>query len=66
MEEFCARYGATEPAEIHLSLSNLDKISAIIYQQRLLSYPAGRAYNGFLFELGNRPSIKVSKKYFTT
>jgi hypothetical protein len=62
MEEFCRKYGATEPAEIHLSLNNLDKISAIIYQQRLLAYPAGQAYNGFLFEYGNRADIKVSRK----
>lgn len=60
MEEFCRKYGAMDPAEIHLSLNNLDKISAIIYQQRLLAYPAGQAYNGFLFEYGTRNNIKVS------
>jgi hypothetical protein len=29
-----------------------------LYQQRLLAYPAGQAYNGFLFELETRAGIK--------
>jgi hypothetical protein len=37
----------------------MDKIATMIYKQRLLAYPAGQAFNGFLFEVEQRPELKV-------
>ncbi|EYE90581.1 uncharacterized protein EURHEDRAFT_466851, partial [Aspergillus ruber CBS 135680] len=66
LEAFCSQYNASTPAEIHTSFSNLDRISAIIQKQRLLSYPAGQGYNGVLYIYNTNPFIReyIQEKYF--
>ncbi|EYE90406.1 uncharacterized protein EURHEDRAFT_417473 [Aspergillus ruber CBS 135680] len=65
LEAFCQQYNASTPAEIHASLSNTDRISAIIQKQRLLSYPAGQNFNGVIYLYNTNPFIKeyIQEKY---
>jgi hypothetical protein len=63
LQEFCRSHSASTPAEVHMSLNNTDKIAAMIYKQRLLAYPAGQAFNGFLFEYERRPELRVSNLF---
>lgn len=50
LREFCQRYNKRSLVEIHQSLANYDKISALIYKQRLLNYPDGQSIAGVEFE----------------
>ncbi|KAF1814376.1 hypothetical protein P152DRAFT_413142 [Eremomyces bilateralis CBS 781.70] len=43
MQRFCTQHQGTSLADVHQSFSNLDKISALIKKQRLLSYPFGQS-----------------------
>jgi hypothetical protein len=38
----------------------MDPISAIIRKERLLSFPAGQAFNGVIFEIQRDPDLTVS------
>jgi hypothetical protein len=46
VQEFYQRFEGKSFADIHPSLSNEDKISALIQRQRLLLYPHGQDING--------------------
>jgi hypothetical protein len=59
LETFCQQYNALSPAEIHASFSNIDRISAIIQKQRLLTYPAGQHFNGVIYLYNTDPLMKV-------
>ncbi|CBF80826.1 predicted protein [Aspergillus nidulans FGSC A4] len=65
LEAFCQQYNASTPAEIHASLSNIDRISAIIQKQRLLTYPEGQDFNGVVYISNINPTLKqyVQQKY---
>lgn len=59
LESFCQQYDAYSLAEIHASFSNVDRISAIIQKQRLMTYPAGQHFNGVIYLYNTDPFIKV-------
>lgn len=59
LESFCRQYDAYSLAEIHASFSNVDRISAIIQKQRLMTYPAGQHFNGVIYLYNTDPFIKV-------
>ncbi|CBF71257.1 hypothetical protein AN6691.2 [Aspergillus nidulans FGSC A4] len=65
LEAFCQQYNASTPAEIHASLSNIDRISAIIQKQRLLTYPEGQDFNGVVYISNINPTLKqyIQEKY---
>lgn len=50
LREFCQQYNKRSLIEIHQSLANQDKITALIYKQRLLNYPDGQSITGVEFE----------------
>jgi len=42
MRAFCQSYGGLSLQDVHTSLTNEDKVNAMIYKQRLLNYPLGQ------------------------
>jgi hypothetical protein len=42
IREFCQRYNGLTLRDVHASLTNEDKIDALIYKQRVLNYPFGQ------------------------
>ncbi|KAF2184934.1 hypothetical protein K469DRAFT_748012 [Zopfia rhizophila CBS 207.26] len=46
VQEFCSQFGGKDLWEVHQSLANMDRISAIIYKQRMLHAAAGQSIAG--------------------
>jgi hypothetical protein len=60
LKAFCQQYNASTPAEIHALFLNIDRISAIIQKQHLLSYPAGQHFNRVIYLYNTNHFIQVS------
>jgi hypothetical protein len=62
LRELCQSYATKTLAEIHDSLQNTDRISAVIRKQKLLDFPQGQDLNGVIFEIEKNESFAVSLK----
>jgi hypothetical protein len=65
LREFCLQHQGKSLIDIHQSFANMDKISALIYKQRLLSYPEGQDIAGVEHEyhtrhLGNPDAVRLN------
>ncbi|KAL2059279.1 hypothetical protein ABVK25_000571 [Lepraria finkii] len=64
LKAFCEKYHTQHISQIHASLSNMDRISAMIYKQKVLHYPEGQDFNGVLWEYQVRhENADPSKRY---
>lgn len=62
LKEFLKERRWTSLSSVNQSFRNYDRFTAIIAKQRALTYPAGRDFNGVVFEFENNAHSKV--KYF--
>ncbi|BCR90382.1 uncharacterized protein ACHE_60268A [Aspergillus chevalieri] len=65
LQQFCHDNNAFTLADVHQSLNNTDRVTAIIQRQKLLHFPEGQHYNGVAFEMQINPQIKeyIQAKY---
>lgn len=61
IQDLCARYNQDNLISIHPSFANMDKISALIFKEKLALYPEGQDLNGLYFEVSRQQNMKVSK-----
>lgn len=50
LDTFCSSYQVEHITDIHQSISQMDRIEAIIRKQKMLHYPKGQAFNGVQLE----------------
>ncbi|KAF2809704.1 uncharacterized protein BDZ99DRAFT_387971, partial [Mytilinidion resinicola] len=54
LREFCLQHQGKSLIDVHKSFANMDKVSVLIYKQRLLSYPEGQDIAGVEHEFKTR------------
>jgi hypothetical protein len=59
LQLLCQKYEAQSLTEIHPSLVNTDRISALIYKQSIALYPEGQDLNGLLYERQRSLELQV-------
>ncbi|KAF1811308.1 hypothetical protein P152DRAFT_68557 [Eremomyces bilateralis CBS 781.70] len=67
MRAFCTQYQGTSLPDVHRSFTNLDKVSALLQKQRLLSYPLGESVAAVEHEYskqGGKPDQYIQECFF--
>ena len=59
LKDFLREHRWSALSDVHSSFVNFDRFRAIITKQRALAFPAGRDFNGVVFEFENKPEFKV-------
>ncbi|KAJ5195005.1 uncharacterized protein N7498_008443 [Penicillium cinerascens] len=58
LREFCQQHKCKTLSQIHSSFAKIDKVAALLWKQRALSYPYGKGIAGLRHQLDVKPDLK--------